>query len=418
MTTFTPRPITPANFKNIRTKLINGIGFFSDGVYRYAVADSNAYRLDIVRRTKSITWSNTISALPSAFKVVVNGGFFGPEGVYKQAKDGVVDPTLVTSNGDVKQGGKIVEPDNGAGSDFFFFGHDAAAPPVYSAGRGNPPTAVTEGSGALGPMILTNPTTKAPLRFGARNIYTSDPNKSSIPASPAEFADCVQRSNARYASVQSQAEGFRHAGFCVVAVLPSDSLVIVVAKPQGDDANLDTIRDALFSVKCTLACFTDASTSTSMAVDGVMEPGLAPASYKDGSIETGFGLFLYKPAPGATLNVAFTQVEVLDDETFFGSNTWTLNGDVNGSTQVLLNKAEVDTGQIINLSAGFQTTVTVPPGADLVVTITGTDSDNGNLGTPAAVKFGASTTPGFGVGTHLITARSVRVTIVITNVRP
>ncbi|HYQ05039.1 MAG TPA: hypothetical protein VER96_40460 [Polyangiaceae bacterium] len=414
MTTFKAQPITASGFKKIRTLLSGGIGFFSDGPYRYVVADSDVFRFDVVRRDKVITWSDTIKALPTAFKVVINGGYFsGSQVIYGLARTGVRDPADVTSNGEVKQAGAVVLPDNGKGSDFFFFGRNGATPPAYSAGQGNPPGSVNEGSGGLGPMILPNPGTGAPLKFGTGNVYASDPKKSSIPANPKEFADCVQRNNNRYAAMQVETGSPAGTGFGVVAVLPSDKLLIVVLKPHQTVGDLDTIRDALFSVGCTLACFTDGSTSACLAVNGSMEPGMAPAGFKDNLIETGFGLFLYKAAPPTKVSVTFTLVEVLDDATFFGSSKWTLTADVLGSSVTLLTTAEVNTGdKIVMGGGGFGTTVTVPSGAELAITSTGASDGGDDLGT-ATARFGSASAPAFGVGTHLLSTLYYRLTYVI-----
>jgi hypothetical protein len=267
----------------------------------------------------------------------------------------------------------------------------------------------------MGPMILPNPGTKAPLKFGTGNRYASSPTKSTIPATPAEFKDCIQRNNNRYAAMETEAGSSAGTGFGVLAVLPSDNLLIMAIKPNRTAGDLDTIRDALFSVGCTLACFTDGASSASLAVDGQMEPGMAPAPYKDNLIETGFGLFLYKPPPATNVNVQFTQVEVFDDASLFGSGTWTLTGTVLGSSMTLLNAAAVNTGDRIALAPGFNVTVTVPPGSDLTVSTSGLDSSGtaDDLGTDS-LHFGSLSSPAFGVGTRTLKTLYYRVTLVIS----
>ncbi|HKO53764.1 MAG TPA: hypothetical protein VJV79_38920 [Polyangiaceae bacterium] len=399
-TTFSKLPISAASFATLRVGLTNGIGFFSDGPYTYVAADSAAYRIDVVRRSSNITWTDTVRALPKAFKAVINGGYFsGPKGLYVTAVAGTVDPVTVTSNGDVKSGGSVVLPDNGEGKDYFFFGHDGANPPKYLAGGpSNPSASVAEGMGGLGPMILPNAATGTPLKFGVGNKYLSDPKKLTPPTSAAELTDCIQRNNNTYASIQ--AEAARGTGFCATAVVPSAQLVLLIIKRNNTPGDLDRLRDSLFGAGCTLACFTDGASSTCLAVDGEMEPGMEPQFIKDNLIETGFGLFLYKLPPPTNIQVTFTQVKIFNDAFTFGAGEWTLNADVNG-TGVNLLAAEVDTGDLISMNTSA--TVTVAPGAELLITTSGQDTAgvDDDLGT-ASVRFGAAQSPAFGLGRHVL----------------
>ena len=400
--TFSPLKISPATFATVRSLLSAGVGFFSDGPYDYVVADSDSFRFDVVQRTASITWSDTVKALPTAFKAVVNGGYFsGSKLLYLIAQTGVLAPTDVDSDGDVKKGGAVVLPDDGKGASYFFFGRDNATPPKYIAGGpGNPSGAVFEGMGGLGPLILPNPATGAPLKFGAGNKYASDPKKLTPPVTPAEQKDCVQRNNNTYASMQpASAAG---TGFCVVAAVPSSKLLVMVIKRNNLPGDLDTLRDALFAVGCTVACFTDGASSACLAVNGEMQPGMAPISTKDNLIETGFGLFLYKLPPPTKVKVTFTEIKVFDDASTLGAGDWTLAADVQG-TSVSLLKTEVNTGDVISLSPATNATVVVPPGAELTITTSGQDTAglDDDLGT-ATARFGAASAPAFGVGAHTL----------------
>lgn len=408
MTTFSPLKIDKASFATVRSKLVAGIGFFSDGNYRYVVADSDVFRFDVVLRTRDISWSDTIKALPKTFKAVVNGGYFScPRSLYAQAQFTSVKPEDVESDGEVKKGGATALPDDGKGKDFFFFGHNGAVPPVYDVGQGNPGGSVSEGMGGLGPVIFANPVSKVPLKFGSGNVFASDPAKVSTPT-PKDFADCIQRNNNTYVSLQSSSAGGN--GFCVVAVIPADRLLVMAIKPHGTPGDLDTLRDALLAAGATLACFTDGSTSACLAVDGVMEPGMAPATYKDNVIETGFGLFLYKPPPPTRLVVSFIELLVFDDASSFGSGTWTVDADVSGSTLRLLNQTAVDDDLVI-VFGGHSITVTVPSGADLVVKVKGVDEAgvDDDLGVATRV-FGPVSTPPFGVGRHIADTDFFRIT--------
>lgn len=408
MVTFAPLKLDPSVFGSVRSKLTAGVGFFIDGPYRYVVADSDSYRFDVVRRTADIKWSETIRALPSRFKAVVNGGYFSGQGLYVRAQLGVVKPGDVDSDGDVKQGGSIILPDDGKGKNYFFFGRDSATPPVYDAGTGNPGGSVAEGMGGLGPLILPNPATKKPLKFGIGNRYASSPTKNSIPTA-ADVADCIQRNNNTYAAMQNRGQGGD--GFCAVAVNPAAKLLFMVIKPQGDVGDLDTLRDALFALGCSLACFTDGASSACMAVDGTMQPGLEPSSTKDNLIETGFGLFLFKLPPATKLKVTFVTVEVFDDGSTFGNGEWTLDADVLGSKLNLLSKVEVATGDTISFDPSKTLSVTVAPGKDLVVTLSGIDEAgiDDDLGT-ATDTFGPALASPFGVGRHLLSTTYYRVT--------
>jgi hypothetical protein len=411
-TTFAPLRISPASFSTIRSLLSSGIGFFSDGPYRYVAADSDVYRFDVVQRTGAVTWTDAVKALPTAFKAVVNGGYFSGTALYGRATLGVVQPGDVDSDGDVKKGGAIVLPDDGKGSIYFFFGRDGASTPSYTGGRGNPSSAIFEGMGGLGPIILPNPAAATtPLKFGVGNRYKSDPKKISIPTTNAELLDCIQRNNDTYAWLQTHSA--TGTGYCAVAVVPTTKLLLAVIKPNGTAGDLDTLRDALFSVGCTVACFTDGSSSACLAIDGAMEPGLEPIRVKDNLIETGFGLFLYKPPPPTKVQVDFTQVKVFNDAFAFGAGDWTLNADVNGTPVTLLSAAAVNTGDIIILS--FSATVTVASGAELVVTTSGQDTAglDDDLGT-VSDRFGATRSPSFGAGAHTLSTPFYAVSYTIT----
>jgi len=408
MTSFNALKIDVPSFATVRQKLVSGIGFFADGPYRYVVADSDIYRFDVVLRTQDISWTETVKALPKTFKAVVNGGYFScARGLYAQAQFTSIKPTDVDSDGEVKKGGASVLPDDGKGKDFFFFGHDGGAPPLYDVGQGNPGASVGEGMGGLGPLIFANPVTKAPLKFGVGNKFASNPSKASTPTA-ADFADCVQRNNNTYVSLQgSSAAG---TGFCVVAVIPKDRLLVMVIKPHNTPGDLDTLRDALFGVGATRACFSDGSTSACLAVDGVMESGMAPATYKDNLIETGFGLFLYKPPPPTKLLVTFVELRVFDDASSFGSGTWTVDAEVSGSKLSLLRAASVADDDVIVLG-GRAVTVTVASGADLMVKVSGVDEAgiDDDLGT-IIQTFGPVGSPPFGVGRHVADTDFYRIT--------
>jgi hypothetical protein len=399
MTSFRSLKIDAASFATVRQRLVAGVGFFADGPYRYVVADSDVYRFDVVLRTRDISWSETVKALPKTFKAVVNGGYFScPRSLYAQAQFTSVKPTDVDSDGEVKKGGASVLPDDGKGKDYFFFGHDGGAPPRYDVGQGNPGSSVNEGMGGLGPMIFSNPVSKAPLKFGVGNQFASDPAKASIPTAK-DFADCTQRNNNTYASLQgSSAAG---TGFCVVAAIPNDRLLVMVIKPHNTPGDLDTLRDALLAVGAAQACFTDGSTSACLAVDGQMESGMAPATYKDNVIETGFGLFLYKPPPPTKLVVTFIELRVFDNASSFGAGTWTVDADVSGSKLNLMRTAAVEDDDVITFG-GHAVTVTVASGADLVVKVTGLDEAgiDDDLGT-VSQTFGPVGSPPFGVGRHV-----------------
>lgn len=399
MSTFKALKIDSASFATARAGLVGGVGLFSDGPYRYVLADSDVYRFDVVVRSADVSWTDTVKALPKAFKAVVNGGYFScSRSIYAQAQFTSIKPTDVDSDGDVKKAGRVVLPDDGKGANFFFFGRDGASPPNYDVGQGNPGASVSEGMGGLGPVIFANPVTGVPLKFGVGNQFKSNPSKASTPTN-ADFADCIQRNNNTYASLQtSSAAG---TGFCVLAVIPTQKLLVMAIKPNGTLGDLDSLRDALFSAGATRACFTDGSTSACLAIDGVMEAGMQPATYKDNVIETGFGLFLYKPPPATKLTVKFIELVVLNDASAFGSGKWTLDADVSGSKLNLLKSAKVDSDDVITFG-GHSLTVTIAPGADLVVQVSGLDEDglDDDLGATKDV-FGPTEVPQFGVGRHV-----------------
>lgn len=117
--------INKVNFLSIKNQLNEGIGYFIDGPYRYVVASMEEYRFDVIRRTKGISFADTIQQLSSNHKVVINGNYFdGDFGLYASAKFGVVSPNEVESVGDVYQRGSRVLPDNGDGGLFFHFGRE------------------------------------------------------------------------------------------------------------------------------------------------------------------------------------------------------------------------------------------------------------------------------------------------------
>lgn len=412
MSTFAALKIDAASFATVRARLVGGVGLFADGPYRYIVADSDTYRFDVVTRSADISWTDTVKALPKTFKAVVNGGYFScSRSIYAQAQFTSIKPSDVDSDGDVKKGGGVVLPDDGKGANFFFFGHDGANPPTYDVGQGNPGASINEGMGGLGPVIFANPVSGVPLKFGVGNQFKSKPTKASTPTA-ADFADCIQRNNNTYASLQtSSAAG---TGFCLLAVIPASKLLVMAIKPHGTPGDLDTLRDALLAVGATRACFTDGSTSACLAIDGVMEAGMKPATYKDNVIETGFGLFLYKPPPPTKVTVKFVELVVLNDASAFGSGLWTLDADVSGTKLKLLKSSKVDSDDVITFG-GHSVSVTIAPGADLVVQVSGLDEDglDDDLGATKDV-FGPTQTPQFGVGRHVAQTDYYRVTYDVT----
>ncbi|HMA93878.1 MAG TPA: hypothetical protein VKP30_14405, partial [Polyangiaceae bacterium] len=290
-TTFALRTISKANVTGIRGTLVQGVGFYVDGRYRYAVADRSVFELRVVRRVGNTSFTNAVTALPAGFRVVTNGNYFaGTRGLYARAAIGVIDSKDVGSVGDVYQGGVLAEadaPDAENPANFFYFGSIGPAPLRYECGPGNAPGTIRDGMGGLGPLILRNPTTGKPLRYGIGNRYATNPKKTTIPSSAAEWRDCIQRNNDTYRSIQGETSS--GAGVCVVAVNDTENILLLLIKPHGDVGDLDTIRDKLFEAGFDGACFTDGSNSACMAVDRVFE--FAPAGYKDNLIEYGFSLF-------------------------------------------------------------------------------------------------------------------------------
>jgi hypothetical protein len=398
-----------------RAKLLDGFAFFSDGPYRYCVFDSDVFRIDVVLRKTQIKWSDAVAKLPTFFKVVVNGNYFSGnlpgKALYAQALLSVVDPKDVNSAGNVLVGGSVALPDNASGKNYFFFGRDNSSPPVYDAGGpSNPTGGITDGMGGLGPLILTNPVTHKPMKFGDGNVYASNPAKTTPPTAPADFQDIVQRNNNTYASIHREA--VKGTGFCAVAVIAASKLLVAIIKPDGTPGGIDALRDGLFASGANLACFTDGSDSACMAIDGVMESGLGPAGYKDDLIETGFGFFLFAPPPPAKLSVRFVEVKVLDDENFVGAGVWTLSAIVSGTALSLLSRNPVNTGDVIPLLAS--TTLTVGSGDSLSIQISGKDEGgvDDDLGT-VTKTFGPADSPRFGVGTRTLETGDYRVTVEI-----
>jgi hypothetical protein len=410
-TTFASQALSAAGFSGIRARLADGVGFFQDGPYRYAVFDSDVYRAEVVTRTAAITFSETIAALPSAFKVVINGNYFSGKLLYARASTGALDPADVNSVGDVRQGGSVVLPDDGTGKDYFFFGRDNSPTPIYTVGEGNPPNFVTDGMGGLGPIILPNPVTTKAMKFGVGNVYASDPVKNSKPATPADFIDLVQRNNGTYASINARAAGGD--GYCAIAFVPTDKLLLAIIKPHNTKGDLDALRDGLLAIGATHACFTDGSNSACLAVDRAMEPGLEPNFIKDRLIETGFGFFLFKPPPPAKIRVTFDRLTVKDDGFTFGEGEWTVNATVNGASATLMTKRGVNTDDVVTLANPVE--VTVASGAELKIRVTGideagTDDDLGNV----ARTFSATSSPRFGTGSHTVLSTNEHYEITFT----
>ncbi len=397
MAAFQAQAITQAAFSGLAGRLTDGFGLFVDGPYHYAVADSNVFRIDVVRRTSAITFSQTIARLPGNAKVVINGNYFTGSALYARAFTGVVPPGSVHSQGEVIQGGALVLPDAASGADFFYFGRDDAGPPQYLAGGpSNPPRSLHEGMGGLGPILLPNPVTGTPLRFGAGNRYMSDSFKLTPPANDDEWRDCLQRNNNTYASIH--AEALQGTGFCAVAAVPAERLLLLLAKPHGMPGGLDELREKLFDIGCPLACFTDGSNSTTMAVDRQVVPHIAPATFKDNLIETGFVLFRYRALPAAKVRVTFNLIEVIDDEELFGGGTWTVLAQVQTNTIRLLDQAEVASGDRITMSKSID--VTVPSGQELMVRTGAEDVSDGDDAGFTQEHYPATLSPKFGEGKH------------------
>lgn len=400
MATFIAQAISPATFTGIRSRLTDGIGFFVDRSYRYAVVDRGSFELRVVRRMGSIRFSQMVAALPRANRVVINGNYFTGTLLYPRAATGVVDPTSVYSVGDVYQSGVLVEadhPDNQDPTNFFHFGSDRARPLAYVAGTGNAPPTLQDGMGGLGPMILGNPATGLPLRYGIGNRYASASAKTTPPQNEAEWTDCVQRNNNTYASIQRETAA-SNSGFCVIASSAQEAILLAATKPHGDIGDLDTIRDSLFAAGIDRACFTDGSNSACMATERVFD--FRPADYKDNLIEYGFSLF----ETAVYVDVTFSVLNVIDDLSPSGAGSWDLEGRVNGRLAGGLTGRTVNSGEAVPL--GWSLTERVVPGANLEITMGGagsTGTSTVGLGDVREV-YSAASTPPWGMGIQLLTS--------------
>lgn len=168
--TFMPWPLSRAKITDalLDDLTLKKKAFFGrDGVYHYAMMPTMVYKLEIVRKTKEVKFSQIIQGLPAEFQVVVNGNYFScvSRGCYYTAGLGdVATPDETNSIGDVIQSGSVALPDMGDGDLFAYFGRTQGTTATdYCHGMGNPPVPfVYEGAGGLGPLILTNPATCKP----------------------------------------------------------------------------------------------------------------------------------------------------------------------------------------------------------------------------------------------------------------
>lgn len=395
---FTPQAISAATFTGIRTRLSAGFGLFIDGSYRYAVMDRAFFELHVVRRVGSQTFTAAMQAVPS-YRVVINGCYFSGTGLYLRAQTGAVNATSVQTIGDVYEAGSVVETNSSKDvADYFYFGRNGSSPATYLSGQGNTPSSVYEGMGGLGPLILANPGSGKPLRYGNGNVYASDPNKHSIPATPAEWSDCTQRNNNTYVSMEQHPT----VGFCVIGVSDQENVIVAVIKPHDEYGDLDSLRDKLWDASVIEACFTDGSTSACFSVDGSW--AFPPASFKDNLIEYGFG-FLDKTVVDTKVTVTVKSVHVLNRASFWGPGSWTIQAAVNGATIGSFVNRSVNAGDVIPLGWTITTVVHGSSGQALQVTVSGKDSSwmTDDLGAAGSTFTGRST-PAWGIGDHTVTS--------------
>ena len=297
---FTTRAMSAANLdaNYIRSIYTGGHGFVThrDGVYRYAVMLSSIFKLMVVRRTSEITFSDTVAALSANYKVVINGNYFScGSGCYTLAAMGDVHrPNEIDSIGAVRSGGSEVLPDASGGSNYFYFGREnATSASSYVYGFGNPPATVHEGMGGLGPIILTNPATQSRVRYGVGNRYTAGHTGGPAQGDPGtHWSACTQRNNNTYVSLNSETES----GMGAVGINTTLGFLIAVIKPHGQTGNLDTLRDKLWDIGVTGACFIDGSNSVCMALNRTMV--ISPYDFKNNLIEVGIGFYQYRTLGG------------------------------------------------------------------------------------------------------------------------
>ena len=401
MNTFTPFDLKRASISEIRNTLTDGLALLKVDSFRIAIADSLKFRIDVVRRTEEMKFSEIVSRLPANHRVVVNGNYFdGPTGLYLAAHAGnVFSPEEITSVGDVIQGGKVVLKDNGGGPMYFYFGRTGDSPPNYLSGFGNPTLDIENGMGGLGPLIQKRPFTGQPIKFGAGNFYRSNSEKHAAPSNLEEWKDCIQRNNNTYERVNRESiESLT--GFCVVASHSHHKLLALAIKPHRNEGSLDQLRDLLFEIGFDLAAFTDGSTSTCMAVDRNFE--FPPADFKDNLIATGFALVNHS-LPRVTLQIHALRLVIIDDSSWFGAGEWTLIAEVNGILLGELKSMRVEDQQVVQLN--WVTEVSLEPslGDTLKIRVYGFDVQGlTDTFDPILLEFNQTSTPPWGCGEHKV----------------
>jgi hypothetical protein len=322
MATPTPLEISAASFASIRDQLDDGFGLFVDGSITYVVLDAATHSVDVIRRQNEGHFTSLMLGQPGSVRVSVNGQLFGPKNAYSLAAAGSVSPRTVKGEGSIREAGRTLPEDVEKGEARYYFGRTKDGK-HYRCDLGNPPDAIYEGMGGVGPLIMTNPVTGTGLAIGAGNRYASDAGKTNIPASDDEWRDCTQRNNEHFVQIDQKIGK----EFCAVASSSGARLLLFAIETDDTKGRLTVMRDKLLDAGFDCACFTDGSNSACMAVDD--ELLVEPNFLKDRLIEAGFkGVKGSKPV---RLRVTFSTLDILDAAIVEGDEgRWHVVASVNG----------------------------------------------------------------------------------------
>ena len=392
--------LSGANFTTIGERLDDGFGLFVDGGFTYVVLDAKTHVIDVLLRHNETTWTDVMTSQPAIVRASVNGQLFGPDNMYGLAVTGVIPPTVVTGEGSIHQGGRRRPEDAAKGEARYCFGRTKDGK-RYMCLLGNPPDNMYEGMGGLGPLLMTNPATGAGLPMGDGNRYATDPSKKSIPASDAEWADCVQRNSNHFRDV----DGPKACEFCIVAANHTARLLLLGINTDPSEGRLSALRDKLLDAGFDCAAFTDGSNSSCFAVGDEML--VEPHWIKNNLIEAGF-----KGVQGSapiSVRVTFRSLDILDAGIVLGDEgRWNLSGSVAGAEFGWWSGAVVVEGETLDL--GWSTELELSASSRLVLELDIRNVASGTLTgiePPEVSSFGenlsAASAPPFGEGEWVVT---------------
>jgi hypothetical protein len=288
-------------FTDVRAEMDKGYAMFGglDGGLRYVCMDAAFYRLGVLRRSSTQSFTDAAAALPAAARVVANGQLFGTSKLDYCFRG----PCSVKWQGEIIQGHVVSAGDPASRPDHRHVGQfDGRAQAAFAIAKGDPSSVTSPGTyrNALGTLL---PLVSARIPFGAVEIRDPAGNITQF-ASPGGIGSWVSRPAGT--------------GKIVYGVHRGSNVVFVLAQQNGAAGGLDitALIARLVSMGVDDAAMGDGSDSSTLVVDHTIE--VMPGERKNDSIPCGptFTLQTLRPTAAGILRNSATTTHPMFQKTF------------------------------------------------------------------------------------------------------